>query len=203
MVKWEELADYGAVEKTINALKKNNIETYIAENRGETKKKLFEIIPKGSEVMTMSSMTLEETGIAYEINESGNFDSVKKKLSSMDREKQAQEMNKIGAAPLFAVGSVHAVTEDGKVLIASASGSQLPAYASSAMKVIWIVSTKKIVKDIDEGMKRIYEHVFLLEDKRAMKIYGMHSGVNKILIVNKEMFPGRITIVFVKENLGF
>lgn len=101
------------------------------------------------------------------------------------------------------MGSVHAVTQDGHILIASNSGSQLPAYAYSAAHVIWVVGTQKIVKNIEEGMKRIYEYCLPLEDARAQKAYGVGSAVNKLLIVNVEKVPGRITIILVKEKLGF
>jgi len=89
------------------------------------------------------------------------------------------------------------------VMIASATGSQLPAYVYGSSHVIWIVGSQKIVKDMEEGLKRIYEYVFPLENERAMKAYGMGSGVNKLLIVNKEVSLGRITIIIVKEKLGF
>ncbi len=203
MGEWDELADDSAIEKTVSALKANGISALVVENAEEARKKVLELLPQGAEVMNMSSVTLETTGIAKEINESGKFDSAKKKLYSMDRNTQGREMMKFGAAPDWTVGSVHAVTEDGKVLIASATGSQLPAYAYAAGKVIWVVGTQKIVKNFAEGMKRIEEYVFPLEDARARKAYGMGSGVNKMLIVNKEFSPERITLVFVKEKLGF
>ena len=201
--KWNKLADDKTIERTMKALKENGMDVHIAINGKEAAKKMLEIIPKGSEVMTMSSITLEKTGISSEINESGRFVSVKNKLYSMDRKKQGKEMNRLGAAPDFAVGSVHALTEDGIVMIASASGSQLPAYAYSSPHVIFVVGAQKIVKDLDEGMKRIYEYTFPLEDERAKVASGMGSGVNKLLIVKKEMQKGRITIIIVKENLGF
>ena len=153
--------------------------------------------------MTMTSVTLEMIGISKEIEESGRFNSIKKKLLSMDRKTHGREMQKLGAAPEYAIGSVHAVTEDGEILIASNSGSQLPAHSYGSDKVIFVVGAQKIVKNIDEGMKRIYEHSFPLEDERAMKAYGMHSGVNKILIINKEFQPARIKVIFVKEKIGF
>ena len=153
--------------------------------------------------MDMSSQTLDVIGISKEIEESGNFDSVRKKLLSMDRNTQGSEMRKLGAAPDWAVGSVHAVTEDGKVVVASATGSQLPGYAYGAGRVIWVVGTQKLVRNLDEAMKRIHEYVFPLEDARARKVYGMGSNVSKLLIVNKEFAPGRITLIFAKEKLGF
>ncbi len=98
---------------------------------------------------------------------------------------------------------MHAVTEDGKLIIASATGSQLPAYAYGSPKVIWVVGTQKIVKNLDEGMKRLYEHTFPLENERAKKAYGSGSFVSKILMINKEFQKDRLNIVFVGEVVGF
>ncbi len=200
---WDKLADNETIEKTIKALKVNGIEASVVENGDQTKKKVLEIIPAGAEVMTMSSTTLDSLGLTKEINESAKFNSVRNKLMSMDKKTQSRDMNAVGAAPQITVGSVHAVAEDGSVLIASASGSQLPAYAYAAEKVIWVVGTQKIVKNVEDGIKRIYEYTFPLEDERAKKAYGVGSGVNKLLIINKEKIAGRITLIFVKEKLGF
>lgn len=203
MNKWQKLADKKIVDRVVVALKKNGIEVQVVRNGKVAKKKVLELLPKAAEVMTMTSVTLETIGLAQEINESGRFNSTRKKLMSMDREKEASQMRRLGAAPEWVIGSVHAVTEEGNVLIASASGSQLPAYAYGAGKVIWIVGTQKIVKDTEEGIRRIYEYTFPLEDNRARKAYGMGSGVNKLLIINKEFTPGRIRMILVKERLGF
>jgi len=121
----------------------------------------------------------------------------------MDRETQADEIRRLSASPDFMLGSVHAVTETGSLLAASASGSQLGPYAAGAGKVILVVGTQKIVSDLDEGLRRIYDYVFPLEDARAEAAYGVHSGVNKILIVNREWDAGRTTVVLVDEVIGF
>ena len=203
MDKWETLASEESISRTVAALKANGITAVVVENGEEAKKKVFEILPKGAEVMTMTSATLDALGISTEIMESGRFNSVRKKLNAMNWKTQLAEMRKLGAAPDWAVGSVHAVTEDGKVAVASATGSQLPAYAYSSGNVIWVVGTNKIVKNLDEAFERVYKHTLPLEDARARKVYGFGSGVNKLLIVNKEFAPGRITLIFVKEKLGF
>lgn len=198
------LASDQSIQKTIGALKANGINAVVVENAEKAKKKVFEIIPQNAEVMTMSSVTLETIGIDKEINESGKYSSVKNKLFKLDRKTQGLEMQKLGAAPEYAVGSVHAVTEDGKVIIASNSGSQLPAYAYASAHVIWIVGTQKIVKNLDAGMKRIYDYVLPLESEHMNKLYGIQkSNVSKLLIINKEINPQRITLIFVKEKLGF
>ena len=203
MTSWEKLADKGIVEKTIASLKQNGIDAYFVETEKEAKVKALEMIPEGAEIMTMTSMTTEAISLAKDINEAGKFNPIIKKLYSMDRNTQGAEMRRLGAAHDFTVGSVHAITEDGHVIIASATGSQLPAYAYGAGKVIWIAGTQKIVKNTEEGIKRIYEHTFPLEDARARKTYGVGSGVNKILIINKEFIPGRIALILVNKVLGF
>ncbi len=205
MKDFSQLSDKQTIDKTIEALKKNGIDAKFVETGEEAKKEVFSLIPDGSEVMTMSSVTLDSLGIPKEVQESGKYDSVKNKLSSMDKETQGLDMQRLGAAPEWTVGSVHAVTEDGHVFIASNTGSQLPAYASGASHVIWVVGTQKIVKDDTEALERIYEYVLPLESVRLNKAYNITVGsfVSKLLILNREINKGRITMLFVNEKLGF
>jgi hypothetical protein len=204
MDKWNTLAAAQTIEKTAAALKQNGIESIVVSNGEEAKKQVLEMIPKGAEVMTMTSITADTIGISKEINESGSYNALRPKLFSMDRKTQGLEMQKLGSAPEWSIGSVHAVTEEGNVVIASNSGSQLPGYVYGSQHVIWLVSTKKIVKNIDEAMKRIYDYVLPLESERAHKAYGIPgSFVSKLLIINKEVVPERITIIFINEELGF
>ncbi len=194
-----------SIKRAIDALKANGIDAIVATNAEDAKKKALELIPAGAEVMTMTSITLEKLGITKEINESGTYDSVRNKLNKMDRKTQGREMQRLGAAPEYTIGSVHAVSEDGKVFIASNTGSQLPAYAYGAGHVVWVVGTQKIVENQEAAMKRIYDYVLPLESDRANKAYNSTAGsaVRKMLIVNSEGTPGRITIIFVPEVVGF
>ncbi len=120
----------------------------------------------------------------------------------MDRQTQANEIRRLIASPDVAAGSVNAVTEDGHVIAASATGSQLGPYAFGAGKVVWIVGVNKIVKDVPEGFRRIEEHVLPLEQERTLQAYNMRTSLNKLLILYKER-PDRITIILVNEELGF
>jgi hypothetical protein len=121
----------------------------------------------------------------------------------MDREMQGREMRQLAAAPDWVVGSAHAVTIEGSILIASASGSQLGPIVSGAGHVILVIGGQKIVPDMNTGLRRIYEYCFPLEDLRARKAYGVPSGVNNLLIINKVIPPGRISAILVNEPLGF
>jgi L-lactate utilization protein LutC len=202
--KWAQLASDQSITAAAAALEKNQVHALIVNTGQEAKQKVLELIPAGAEVMTMTSITLDTIGLTPEINESGKYKSVRTSLTQMDREKDGREMQKLGAAPEWSIASIHAVTEEGQIMIASNTGSQLPAAAYGADHVIFVVSTKKIVKNFDEGMKRIYEYTLPLESERAHKAYGVPgSAVNKMLIINHEVKPNRITVIFVKEDLGF
>jgi len=197
------LATDEQIQRAAHALETNGIHTLIAENGEEAKRLFFELVPNGSEVFLGASVTLEKLGIKDEIDKSGRFDAIRPRMFAMNRETQATEIRKLGASPEIAAGSVHAVTEDGHVLIASKTGSQLGPYASGAGKVIWVVGAQKIVKDLAEGLRRIEEYSVPLEEEHMQQLYKIGTEPNKILIFNKEFRPGRVTLILVKEELGF
>lgn len=207
MKKWNEVAARTTIEKTAAALNANGFETVIAKNADEAAKKALALVPKGAEVFTMASVTLDSIGVTKEINDSGAYDAVRGKLYAMDKEKQGREMRKYGAAPDVALGSAHAVTETGTILVASLTGSQLPAYAYGSGTVIFVVGAQKIVANLDEAFKRLEEHTVPLESVRARKAYGLPDSFNsfpsKVLILNREIQAGRIKVVLVEESIGF
>jgi hypothetical protein len=198
---------YLASEERISAaaasLQRNGTASLVVASGDEARAAVRSILPIGAEVFNNTSRTLEATGVADDIERSGQYQPLRPRLYQMDREMQAREMRQLGAAPDFVVGSVHAVTEDGSLLIASASGSQLGPLASGAGHVILIVGGQKIVPDLATGLRRIYEYCFPMEDRRAREAYGVPSGVNNILIINHVIAPGRLTAILVRESIGF
>jgi acyl-CoA hydrolase len=192
-----------SVARTAAALEANGITVIRAENAAEAKQIVLDLIPVGSQVHHGASRSLEASGIAEEIESSGRYESLRPRVLGMDRATQADEIRRLTASPDVMLGSVHAVTETGSLVVASASGSQLGPYASGAGKVIFVVGTQKIVPDLTEALRRIDEYAFPLEDARAQAAYGIHSGVNKVLIINREWAPNRITVVLCDEALGF
>lgn len=201
--KFARLASDETIARTVAALQAHNIQVVVVDNGEQAKSRVLDMVPQGAHVYTAASRTLDATGIAAALNESGNYHSIRKVVVSMNRETEFAEIRKLQASHDIVVGSVHAVTENGYVLTASYGGSQLPAYAYGAGIVIWVVGAQKLVKDIDEGLKRIREYSLPLEDRRLRQATGRSSDIGKILIVEKEAFPGRITMIIVKENLGF
>jgi YkgG family uncharacterized protein len=197
------LASNEQIERTVKALETNGIHAVVAENGEEAKRIFFELVPEGAEVFLGASVTLETLGIKHVIDKSGQYEAIRPKMFAMNRETQGREIRKLGSAPDYAAGSVHAVTEDGQVMIASNTGSQLGPYASGAGKVIWVVGAQKLVKDLNEGFKRVYEYDLPLETEHMRQLYNAGTGVNKVLIVNREIRPNRITMIIVKEALGY
>jgi hypothetical protein len=196
-------ADDASVRRATAALEANGIKVFRASNAAEAKRIVLSLIPDGAQVHHGASKSLETAGILEAIETPSRYELLRPRIWSMDRKTQADEIRRLGAAPDVMLGSVHAVTETGSLITASMGGSQLGPYVSGAGRVILLVGTQKIVSDLDEGLRRVNEYAFALEDARAQLAYGIHSAVNKVLIINREVVPGRITVVFVDEVLGF
>jgi LUD domain len=135
-------------------------------------------------------------------NESSRYHPLRPQLKTLDRQTQGREWRKLQSSPEYVVGSVHAVTEQGQVLIASASGSQLASYVFGADHVIWAVGAQKIVRDLGEGFRRVREYSYPLEHERIQALGMPGSFVAKILLVERER-PDRVSVILVKEALGF
>jgi len=201
--RWGTRANDVRVKRTMAALEANGITVLRASDAAAAKRIVLDLIPDASPVHQGASQTLDVLGITYEIEKSGRYAALRPRIWSMDRETEAHEIRRLGAAPDVMLGSVHAVTETGSLLAASMSGSQLGPYVSGAGRVIFVVGTQKIVPDLEEGLLRVNEYAYRLEDARAQAAYGVRSAVNKVLIINREITPGRITVVLVDEVLGF
>jgi hypothetical protein len=197
------VADDARVTRTAAALEANGIRVLRAADAAEAKRIVLGLISDGSQVHHGASQSLEVSGIIDEIERSPRYDPVRPRITSLDRNTQADEIRRLSAAPDVMPGSVHAVTETGALLAASMGGSQLGPYASGAGRVILVVGTQKIVSDLEEGLRRINDYSFPLEDARAQAAYGIHSAVNKVLMINREIISERITVVLVDEVLGF
>jgi hypothetical protein len=200
--KYSQAASDEKIAKTANALEANGFKVKIVANLDELKDEVVNIIPEGAEVFTATSRTLDESGLTSELN-SNRYKSVRDMFMPLYGQADKQnEMKRIGSASDYAIGSVHAITEEGKVFIASASGSQLPNYVYGAQNFIWVVGSQKLVKDATEAIDRIENYTFHLEDERAQEAYGIHSSINKILVYRKEP-AGRGTIIIIREPVGF
>jgi len=191
------------LQRTAAALRANNIETVLVDTAADAKREVLARIPDGSDVHSGASKTLQDTGIIAELEASERIEWVRRRTLRMDRTTESRQIRKLAAAPDIMLGSVAAVTEDGKLLAVSNSGSQLGPYAAGAGKLIVVVGAQKIVADVDEALRRVYDYALELESERLRGALGIDSYVSYILIVNRDPRPGRTTVVIVREALGF
>ncbi|GII59266.1 hypothetical protein Pth03_76550 [Planotetraspora thailandica] len=196
------LPDEATLSATVVALEEHGFSAEVVDDFDAARKAALARIPHGSSVMTNTSVTLKETGIEDTINTDGPYESARNKMLALDYQTQAQQMKVIAGQADYALGSVHAVTRDGTLVIASASGSQLAAYAWGATNVIFVVGVQKLVPTLEAARERVYQHSLKLEDARAQAAYGQHSSVGKILEIHQEL-PGRIHVILVRRLVGF
>jgi hypothetical protein len=190
------------VEDIAAALRSHNIEAIVVETGAAAKDVVLDIIPEGAVVHSGKSKTLEDIGVYAEIVDSGRYQALRPQLMAMDRATQGADMRKLVAAPDFMLGSVAAITADGTLVAASATGSQLGAYASGAGRLILVVGSQKLVPDFDAAMRRIREVVFPWENDRVRERLGVDTALEKVLLILGEWQPGRTTVVLVREPVG-
>jgi hypothetical protein len=187
---------------TVVALEEHGFSVEVVDDFEAAREAVLARIPEGSTVMTNTSVTLEETGIAEAINEGGHYDSARSRMMALDYATQLPEMKAVAGQAEYALGSVHAVTRDGTLVIASASGSQLASYAWGAANVMFVVGAQKLVPSLESARERIVEHSLKLEDGRAYAAYGINSRIGKVLEIHQED-PGRIHVVLIRQSVGF
>ena len=191
------------LERTAAALTAHGFAVEVVDDAAAARERVKDLIPEGASVLTGASETLRLSGIDEDINASGRYASVRAYGMTLDRAKDADEIRRLIASPDVAIGSVNAVTETGALVIASASGSQLPGYAGGAAQAIWVVGAQKVVPDLDTALRRVEEYVLPLESARVQVVYGGPSAVNRVLILNAEPHPGRGTVLLVRAAIGY
>lgn len=202
---YEHMVSDSVIKKTVESLKARNIHAIVVDTKEQALEQIKKLIPKGGSVMNGSSTTLNEIGfVGYLKGGKHGWDNVHADiLNEKDPAKQARLRKESVLADYF-LGSVHAITEEGQLMIASASGSQIPSYAFTSDNVIWVASANKIVPDREAGFKRIEDYVFPLENKRMQGVGYPGSAISRVLIIEREIMPNRhLTLILVKEKLGF
>ena len=202
---YEQIASDSTIAKTVESLKARNIGVIVVNTKEEALEEIKKLIPKAGKVMNGSSATLNEIGFTDYLKEGKHgWDNVHADiLNEKDTVKQARLRKESVLADYF-FGSVHAITEAGQLMIASASGSQIPSYAFTSDNVIWVAGANKIVPDREAGFKRIEDYVLPLENKRMQGVGYPGSTIARVLIIEREVMPNRhLTLILVKEKLGF
>ncbi|GAA2371461.1 LUD domain-containing protein [Dactylosporangium salmoneum] len=203
MTSFADTATAQRLDRAAEALRANGFATEILPDAAAARSRVAELIPQGASVFTGASETLRLSSIEADINAGERYFGVRAKVLAMDRATEADEIRRLTATPDYVMGSVHAVTETGSLVVASATGSQLPAYAGGARHAIWIAGAQKIVPDLETALRRVDEHCLPLESERARAAYGVPSVVGRLLVMHKEVHPGRATVLLLRGPIGF
>lgn len=194
------------LQKTVSSLKARGINVEVVNTKEEALEIIRKMIPAKASVMTGASLTLTQIGLD-DLLISGNhpWNNLKQEiLAEKDEAKQALLRKQSILADTF-LGSVHAISETGELVIASATGSQLPSYAFSSNQVIWVAGAQKIASSLDDAINRVRQYVFPLENERMKSVGAPGSVMGKLLIIENEVpfLQRQVTLVLVKEVLGF
>lgn len=201
---WNQMPGQAQVEQTLATLSERNFNPVLVPDRGAALEKLKQIVPAGAEVMTGGSTTLEEIGfIAYLSSKAHPYRNWKDRILAVTDPEKQQDLRRASTTAEYFLGSVQAITRSGQVLGIDATGSRQGGYVFSAKHVIWVVGLNKLVTDLEQALKRIYEHCLPLEDARMKRIGAPGTFAGKLVVYEKEAVPRRITTVLVGEKLGF
>jgi hypothetical protein len=198
------IPDEATIQRTAEALLAKGYDVHIADDLAAARRFVLSLLPEGAEVGQGASVTLDELGVTAEIEGSGRYDAIRPKTRAMDRTtaEGLRQMRRVGGTPDYWLNSAQAVTEDGRIVVASNTGSQLGPIAFGAGNVIFAIGVHKIVPDLETAMRRIEEFSVPHENARMQALYGVDTQLNKVLIVNKEFRPGRFAVVLIREAVG-
>lgn len=200
------VASSESITVTTQGLQSRNFEPILVKDKSAALEKIKALIPSGASITNGTSRTLEQIGYVDHLKtgQHGWNNLHEQILAEPDPAKQGMLRKQMSVSDFY-LGSVHALTQEGELLIASNTGSQLPGIAYNAQNLIFVVGAQKIVPNLSEAFKRLEIQVIPLEDERIRAIYGMGTTHAKTLILHREnpMFGRKVYVIIVQEALGF
>lgn len=196
------------IQNVLEAVETRGVKGQFVENKEKALEAVKSMIPAGSSIMTGASITLLQIGFEdLLISGKHSWHNLKDELLTEKDPARQLILRKQSTMSDYFLGSVHAITETGEIVFASATGSQLPAYAFSSSNIIWVAGAQKITPTLEDAFKRIHEYIIPLEDVHMKQLYGPQSGtmLGKMLIFERESpFLNRnLNLILVNEVLGF
>ena len=203
---YSQLASKEDIEKTMEALEKNGINSTLVETGKDAFERIKTLIPAGASVMNGSSVTLETIGfVDYLKSGTHPWNNLHATIVAEKDPVKQSALRKQSTLSEYYLGSVHALTHGGEMVIASNTGSQLPHVVFTSPNSIFVVGVQKLVASLPDGLKRLEEYVYPLEDKHMKDLGYGGSMISKIVIFKKEnkMMGRSVRVVLVNEVLGF
>jgi hypothetical protein len=189
------------IQAVAAALTANNMETVVVDTGQEAAQRVLDLVPEGAEVHSGKSKTIEDIGL-HAAFESGPYEWIRGRYVKMDRQTQAREIRKLTGAPDYMLGSAQAIMQEGALVFASYSASQIGPIATGAGRVLLVVGSQKIVPNLEMAIRRIETHVFPYEDASLRAQLGVGTKLAKLLVSYAGARPGRVTVFLVREPVG-
>jgi hypothetical protein len=193
------------VEQTAAAISARGIKVAVVETGAEALAHIQQLIPAGAQINTGGSKTLKDIGLEdLLVSKSHQWHNLKDAvLAEQDRSKQGDLRRKSSLAEYY-LGSVQAVAQTGELVIASAMGNQIAAYAFTSPNVVWVVGAQKIVPSLAEAITRVREYAMQQEDVRMKSLGHPGTMLGKLMIFEREapQLGRNVNLILVKEAVG-
>ncbi len=212
------------MERTAEALRNNCMDAYIVADEKEAKAKVEELLFENATIGVGGSATLDECGILELIKD--------KKYRFIDRYESGISGDEVKRRHIAALGAdvyisgTNAVTENGELYNVDGNGNRIAAIAFGPDSVIIVAGYNKIVKDLDDAVKRVKMIAAPANTKRLScnsycKEFGECKALAKgeggmtdgcmtdgriccdYLILARQRKHGRIKVILVEKELGF
>lgn len=201
------------IQRTMAALQRNNMKPFFAENREQ----LYDIVRglvKGDRLITAGgSVTLEESGVkTLLMNE---FKGIYLDRSEGKTPDEVEDiLHKAFVSDSFFASS-NAVTEEGELYNVDGRGNRVSAMIYGPKQVILVVGVNKIVKDMEEAVKRVEQVAAPKNTQRLHSVTPCEKTGScahcrsegriccSYVRMGQQRVPDRIKVIIVNEPLGY
>jgi L-lactate utilization protein LutB len=202
--RWSRIPPADMVDRTAEAIRKRAMKVLIAGNGDEALAFIRNMIPPGAEVMSGSSTTLIEIGFEDLVAEGTmGWKSLREEIFAENDEVKRAGLRRRSVLSEYFLSSANAIAGTGEIVACDASGSRVGAWPFAAGHLILVVGINKIVPTLQDALDRVRQYAYPLENARSMRAYGTPSMIGKCVILAGERNPDRVTVILVREALGY
>ncbi|MEG2289788.1 MAG: lactate utilization protein [Clostridium sp.] len=201
------------IKQTINCLNSNGMNGYLVNSEEELIKKIEEITWSGATVACGGSMSLFETGVIEHLR-SGRYTFLDRYKEGLTKNEVKEIYRQSFSADVYFTGT-NAITEKGELYNVDGNGNRVAAMLYGPDKVIVVLGENKIVKDIDEAIRRNERIAAPANCKRlnrntpctkvgyCLDCSSEDRICNEYTIIRRQGNKDRIHVIFLNKELGY
>ena len=210
------------IKITMEALKKNNMVPFYAENKEEALEILKGLIKENDLIGLGGSMTLKEIG-ATSLVRGGGYNIIDRYDENLSAEERMECLRKALLSDVFLTSS-NAISEKGELINVDGFGNRGAALVYGPKSGVVVVGKNKIVKNAEEGFKRIKEiaapkncqrlaknnYCAFKNECMAISEDSLSSGCKSesriccsYIVQSYQLIKDRIKVIICNEDLGY